>query len=91
MLNLPSASKKRARIWASQVALEVKNTLANAGHLRDGGSIPGSGTFPEEGNGNLLQYSCLKNPMNRRAWWTTIHRVPKSQKQPKRLSMHAFT
>ena len=91
MLNLPTASQKRARTWASQVALEVKNPLASAGQLRDGRSIPGSGTFSEEGNGNLLQYSWLENPMNRGAWWTTVHRVTKSQKRLKRLSMHAFT
>ena len=86
MLNLPSASQKRARIWASQVALEVKNPLANAGHLRDGGSIPGSGTFPEEGNGNLLQYSCLENPMDRGAWRATVHGVEKSWAQTNQAS-----
>ena len=40
---------------------------------------PWFGTIPEAGNGNLLQYSCLKNPMNRAAWRATIHRVKKSQ------------
>ena len=43
----------------------VKNPLANAG---DAGSIPGSGRYPGEGNGNTLQYSCLGNPMDRGAW-----------------------
>ena len=43
----------------------VKNLPANAG---DAGSIPGSGSSPREGNGNPLQYSCLRNPMERRAW-----------------------
>ena len=42
---------------------EVKNLLANAGDARDTGSIPGSGRFPEGGNGNLFQYSCLENSM----------------------------
>ena len=42
-------------------------------------SIPGSGRSPGEGNGNPLQYSCLGNPMDRRAWWATFHRVAKSQ------------
>ena len=45
----------------------VKNPLANAGDLRGMGSIPGSGIFPGGGHGNLLQYSCLKNPMDRGA------------------------
>ena len=86
MLNIPSASQERARIWTSQVALEVKNPLANAGHLRDGCWIPGSGISPAEGNGNLLQYSCLENSMDRGAWWTTVHRVTKSQIRLKRVA-----
>ena len=48
---------------ASQVALEVKNFPTNAGDVRDMGSIPGSGRSPGGGHGNLLQYSCLENPM----------------------------
>ena len=52
----------------------VKNLLANAG---DAGSIPGSGRSPGERNGNLLQYSCLRNPMDRGAWLSTVHRVTK--------------
>ena len=48
---------------------EVKNPPANAGEL---GSIPGSGRYPKEGNGNSLQYSCLRNPMDRGAWWAGI-------------------
>ena len=48
--------------WASQVALVVKNTLANAGNIRDSGSIPGSGRSPGGGHGSPLQYSCLENP-----------------------------
>ena len=54
-------------IWASQVALVVKNPPANAGDARDTGSIPGSGRSFGEGYGNPLQYSCLKNPMDRGA------------------------
>jgi len=61
----------------------VKNPPANAG---DTGSIPGSGRFPEGGNGNRLQYSCLENPMDREAWRPTVHGVTKSQTQ---LSTHA--
>ena len=52
----------------------VKNLLANAG---DAGSIPGSGRCPGERNGNPLQYSCLRNPMDRGAWWSTVHGVTK--------------
>ena len=51
----------------------VKNLPASAG---DEGSIPGSGRYSGEGNGNSLQYSCLGNPMDRGAWWATV-RVPK--------------
>ena len=58
----------------------VKNLSANAGDVRDAGSIPGSGRSPGEGNGNLLQHSCLENPMDRGAWRATIYRVAKSQK-----------
>ena len=56
----------------------VKNSPANAGDIGDGCSIPGSGRSPGEGNGNLLQYSCLENPMDRGAWRTTVHGVAKS-------------
>ena len=56
----------------------VKNILANAGDERDGGLIPGSGRSPGEGNGNQLQYSCLENAMDRKAWWATIQGVAKS-------------
>ena len=51
------------------VALVVKNLPANAGDRRDMGLIPGLGRFPGGGLGNPLQYSCLKNPMVRGAWW----------------------
>ena len=54
------------------MALVVQNLPANAGDVRDTGSIPGWGRSLEEGNGNLLQYSCLENPMDRRAWWATV-------------------
>ena len=49
-----------------------KESACSAGDL---GLIPGSGTSPGEGNGNPLQYSCLENPMDRGAWWTTVHGV----------------
>ena len=54
---------------ASKVALVVKNSPANAGHIRDTGLIRGFRRSSGEGNGNLLQYSCLKNSMDRGAWW----------------------
>ena len=50
---------------ASQVVLVVKNLPANAGGVREAGSVPGLGKCPGEGNGNPLQYSCLENPMDR--------------------------
>ena len=53
----------------------VKNLPANTG---DAGLIPGSGRFPGEGNGNLLQYSFLGNPNDRGAWQATVHGVTKS-------------
>ena len=46
----------------------VKNLPANAGDAEDTGSIPGGERSPGEGNGNLLQYSCLENPIDRGAW-----------------------
>ena len=61
------------------VVLLVKNPPANAGDIRDAGSIPGSGRSLRVGNGNLLQHSCLENSMDRGAWWATIHGVAKSQ------------
>ena len=52
----------------------VKNLPANAG---DVGSIPGSGGPPEGEHGNPLQYACLGNPMDRKAWWATVRGVTK--------------
>ena len=54
----------------------VKNPPAIAG---DVGSIPRSGRPPEEGNDNPFQYPCLGNPMDKGAWWATVHGVKKSQ------------
>ena len=71
---------------ASQVALVVKNPPANAGDTRDMGLLPGSGGSPREGNGNPLQYSCLENPMDRGAWWATVHGVTESRTRLERLS-----
>ena len=64
---------------ASQVALVVKNLPVTAGAVRDVRSILESGRSPGGGHGNPLQYSCLENPMDRGAWWATVHRVAKSR------------
>ena len=61
--------------WASQVVLVVKNLPANAGDVRDEGLTPGLGRSPGGGYGNPLQYSFLENPMDRGAWWATVHEV----------------
>ena len=61
------------------MALVVKNPPANAGDIRDTGSIPGSGRSPGEGNGNPLQYSCLENSMDRGAWRAIVHGEAKSR------------
>ena len=55
--------------------IEVKNLPANA---VDAGLIPTLGRYPGGGNGNPLQYSCLGNPMDRGAWWATVHGAAKS-------------
>ena len=57
------------------MVLVVKNPPARAGDVRGMGSIPGWGRSPEGGHGNPLQYSGLENPMDRGAWWTTVHSV----------------
>ena len=61
----------------------VKNLSDNAGDAKDVGLIPGSGRSPEGGHSNPLQYSCLENPMDQGAWWST---GSQSQTQLKRLS-----
>ena len=66
---------------ASYVVLLVKNIPAKEGDARNTAVIPGSGRSPREGDGNPLQYSCLGNPMDRGAWWATIHGFPKGQTQ----------
>ena len=58
-----------------------KESSCNAGDTGDSGSIPGSGRFLGEGNGNPLQYSCLENSMDRGAWPAAVPRVTKSQTQ----------
>ena len=57
--------------------------------IRDAGSVPGLGRPPGGGHGSPPQGSCLENPMDRGAWWATVHRVTKSQTRLKWLNMHA--
>ena len=61
-----------------QEVLMVKNSPANAEDVRDTGLILGSGRSPGGGHGNPLQYSCLEDPTDREAWWSTVHKVTKS-------------
>ena len=65
----------------------VKNLPANAGDVRDLGSIPGLRRSPGVGNGNPLQYSFLENPMDRGAWRATVHGAAKSQTRLSDLSI----
>ena len=67
---------------------EGKESTCNAG---DSGSIPGLGRSAGEGTGNPFQYSCLENPMDRGAWWATVHGVAKSRTQQKQLSTGQLT
>ena len=76
-------SSNREEKQAPQVALVVKNPPASAGDIRDSVSNPGSGRCPGGGHGNPLQYPCLENPMDRGAWWATVHRVTKNWTQLK--------
>ena len=76
-------SQAPSTLWASQVALVVKNPPANAENIKDVGWIAGSGRSPGGGHGNPLQYSFQDDPMNRGAWWAVVHRVPQSQTQLK--------
>ena len=68
--------------------LVVKNPPTSAGDTRDAGSILGSRRSPGVGNGNPLQYSYLGNPMEKRAWWATVHSITKSWTRLKKLSAH---
>ena len=78
-------------IQASQVALVVKNLLANAGDIRDASLIPGWERSPGGKHSNPLQHSCLENLLGRGAWQATVHRVTKSQTQLKQLDTHTST
>ena len=64
----------------ASVLFHVFWSIASSGDIRDIGSIPESGRYPGRGHGNTLQYSCLENPMDERAWQAIVHSVTKSQK-----------
>ena len=68
------------------MALVIKNPPANAGDIREVGSIPESGRSAKEGKGNPLQYSCLENPMDRGVWWAAVHEVAQSRTRLKQVS-----
>ena len=76
---IPRKNINHTDIRASQVAVVVKNSSANSGDTRDLGLIPGSGRSPGGGLGNLLQYSCLQNLMDREVGGLTVHKVAKSR------------
>ena len=70
--------------------LSSKESVCEARDAGNVGLIPGLGRSPAGGHSNPLQYSCLENPMDRRVWWATVHRVTKSRTQLKQLIMHIF-
>ena len=89
IIHIPNSWKKTftQKFYIFPGGSVVKNLHANAGDIEDMGSIPGFERSPGEGNGNPLQYSCLGNPMDGRAWWTTVPGVTESWT---RLSTHVF-
>ena len=70
------------------MALVLKNPPAYAGDIKDLGLIPQLGRSRGGWHGIPLRYSCLENPMDRGAWWATVHRVTESQTPLKQLNMH---
>ena len=75
---------------ASEMELVLKEPPANAGDIRDTGSIHGLGRSSGGGHGNPLQYSCLENPHGQRSLAVYVHKVTKSRTQLKQLSTHAL-
>ena len=69
----------------------VKNLPVHAGDTREVGLIPGSGRSPGVGNGNLCQYSCLGNPVDRGARPVTVHGLEKVSDRTERLTTHTHT
>ena len=87
IIKLENKNLKIATI-TSQVVLVLKNLPTNVGDM---GLISKWGRSPGGGNGNPLQYSCLGNPMDRRAWRATVHRVTKSWTQLRHTHTHTHT
>ena len=86
---MPKSKREENKVWgASQVALMVKNLPAKAGDAGDSGLIPGLGMFPGGGNSNPLQYSCLKNSMDKRSLAGYNPWGCKESDTTERLSMH---
>ena len=81
----PTKPKFFDNTWDFPGGSDGKESTCNAGDL---GLIPGSERSPGEGNGHSLQYSCLENPIDRGAWWSTVHGVTKSQTE--RLTIFTF-
>ena len=76
-------------MWTSQVVLVVRNLPVNERDIRDVSSMSAAGRSSGGGRGDPIQYPCLRNPMDRGAWWATGHRVAKSWTRLKRLNAHA--
>ena len=79
LVGLPFWGLAHVSCWGFPGGSVVKNLPANAGGAEDAGLIPGLGRSLREGNGNPLQYSCLKTSMDKEAWQATFHGVTKSQ------------
>ena len=80
---LPSMGSHRVgHDWSDLAAASSSSNTIDTG---DTGSVPGSGRYPGEENGNPLQYSCLENPMDRGAWWATVHGVAKELEMPEHI------
>ena len=73
-------STRNAGDWGS-IPVSGRSPGGRHGNPGDWGSIPGSGRSPGGGHGNPVQYSCLENPMDREAWWATVHGVANNQTQ----------
>ena len=86
MISYIDKTNKYTQNWGFPNGSVGKESVCNIGDTGDAGSIPGLRRSPGEGNGNPLHYSCLKNPMDRGVWQTSVQGVTKSQTQ---LSMHA--
>ena len=78
------------QVWGFPGGAVVKNPLANPGDTRDTGLTLGSGRSTEEGNGNLLQYSCVENSIIRGDRWATVHRVAELD-MTEQLNTHTHT